>query len=136
MKHNQKACPLSEKRIEKTAKGGRRKYSCESCGSTINKILALGKLPYSCTGVKQELQRAANAAGLGHLSTHVFRHTYRTWLDSVGTPVGVQQKLMRHADIRTTMNIYGDAVTPDMREAHGKIVGLALSGTESARKGV
>ena len=39
-----------------------------------------------------------------------------------------QQRLMRHSDIRTTMNIYGDAVTPDMREAHGKIVGLALNG--------
>ena len=88
----------------------------------------LGKLPYSYTGVKQELQRAADAASLGHLRSHSFRHTYRTWLDSVGTPVGVQQRLMRHADIRTTMNIYGDAVTSDMREAHGKIVGLALNG--------
>ena len=88
----------------------------------------------SYTGVKQELQRAADAASLGHLRSHAFRHTYRTWLDSVGTPVGVQQKLMRHADIRTTMNIYGDAATPDMREAHGKIVGLALNGTETARK--
>jgi integrase len=38
-------------------------------------------------------------------------------LDAVGTPVGVQQKLMRHADIRTTMNIYGDAATADMRKA-------------------
>jgi hypothetical protein len=33
---------------------------------------------------------------------------------------------MRHADIRTTMNIYGDAASADMREAHGKIVQLAL----------
>ncbi len=88
----------------------------------------VGRLPYSYTGVKQVLQSAADAARLGHLRSHAFRHTYRTWLDSVGTPVGVQQKLMRHADIRTTMNIYGDAVTPDMREAHGKIVGLALNG--------
>jgi integrase len=94
----------------------------------------LGKLPYSYTGVKQELQRAADAAGLGPLRSHAFRHTYRTWLDSVGTPVGVQQRLMRHADIRTTMNIYGDAVTPDMREAHDKIVGLALNSTGTARK--
>jgi len=78
--------------------------------------------------VKQELQRAANAAGLGHLRTHTFRHTYRTWLDSVGTPVGVQQRLMRHADIRTTMNIYGDVVTPDMREASRKVARLALNG--------
>jgi integrase len=33
---------------------------------------------------------------------------------------------MRHADIRTTMNIYGDASSADMREAHVKIVKLAL----------
>ena len=33
---------------------------------------------------------------------------------------------MRHADIRTTMNIYGDAASADMREAHGKIVQMAL----------
>ena len=32
---------------------------------------------------------------------------------------------MRHADIRT---IYGDAMTPDMREASGKIALLALTG--------
>ena len=94
----------------------------------------VGRLPYSYTGVKQELQRAADVASLGHLRSHAFRHTYRTWIDAVGTPVGVQQKLMRHSDIRTTMNIYGDAATPDMREVHGKIVGLALNGTETARK--
>jgi integrase len=96
----------------------------------------LGKLPFSYTGVKQEIQRAADAAGLGHLRSHTFRHTYRTWLDSIGAPTGVQQRLMRHADIRTTMNIYGDAVTADMADAHGKVVGLALNSTETARKTV
>jgi len=69
---------------------------------------------------------AAQNAGIGHVSSHTFRHTHRTWLDSVGTSVGVQQKLMRHADVRTTMNIYGDAVTQDMRDAHEKVVRLAL----------
>jgi integrase len=34
----------------------------------------------------------------------------------------VQQELMRHADIRTTMNVYGKA----MDEAHGKVVRLVL----------
>jgi len=81
----------------------------------------------SLTAIKQN-EAAAEAAGIGHLRTHTFRHTYRTWLDSVGTPVGVQQRLMRHADIRTTMNIYGDVVTPDMREASGKVAMLALNG--------
>jgi integrase len=88
----------------------------------------LGRLPWSYTGVKEELQRAADAAGIGHLRSHTFRHTYRSWLDSVGTPVGVQQRLMRHSDIRTTMNIYGDAATADMREASGKVAMLALNG--------
>ena len=39
----------------------------------------------------------------------------------MGTPIGVQQKLMRHADIRTTMNVYGDAIMDDMRSAHEKV---------------
>jgi integrase len=47
-------------------------------------------------------------------------------MSAIGTPIGVQQKLMRHSDIRTTMNIYGDATTEDMREVHSKIVRLAL----------
>lgn len=65
------------------------------------------------------------------MGTHTFRHSYRTWIDAIGAPIGVQQKLMRHSDIRTTVNIYGDAVTADMAEAHGKVVGLALNGMES-----
>jgi integrase len=88
--------------------------------------LKIGKLPYSYTGFWRELQRAAIAAGIGKMGTHTFRHTYRTWLDSVGTPVGIQQKLMRHSDIRTTMNQYGDAMTEDMREANEKVVRLAF----------
>jgi integrase len=87
----------------------------------------LGRLPWSYDQVWRMYQKAANKAGIGKLGTHSLRHTYRSWLDSVGTPVGVQQKLMRHSDIRTTMNIYGDAATPEMAEAHSKIVRLALS---------
>jgi len=52
-------------------------------------------------------QDAAAAAGLERFGTHTMRHSYRSWLDAVGTTIAVQQKLMRHADIRTTMNVYG-----------------------------
>jgi integrase len=86
----------------------------------------LGRLPYCDSGFWRELQRAAKAAGIGGLGTHAFRHTYRSWLDAVGTPIAVQQKMMRHADIRTTLNIYGDVVTNEMAESHSKVVGLAL----------
>ena len=57
----------------------------------------------------------------------------RAWLDSVGAPVDVQQKLTRHTDVRTSMR-YGDAFTSDMAEAHGKVVGLALNGAQTERK--
>ena len=75
------------------------------------------------------MQRAAEAAGIGKLGTHAFRHTYRSWLDAVGTSIAVQQKLMRHSDIRTTLNIYGDVVTDEMEQDHSKVVDLALSRT-------
>ena len=90
--------------------------------------IRLGRLPYSYTGVCRELERAAEAAKIGHLGTHTFRHTYRSWLDAVGTTVAVQQKMMRHTDIRTTMNIYGDVVTDEMTTAGIKVSQLAFQG--------
>ena len=88
----------------------------------------LGRLPWSYNQVWRMYQKAA-AKG-----THALRHTYRSWLDAVGAPIAVQQKLMRHSDIRTTMNVYGDVVTDEMAEAHGKVVGLALYGAQTERK--
>jgi integrase len=88
----------------------------------------IGRLPVSYAGVWQALRKAAVKAGIGHISSHTFRHTHRSWLDAVGTPIGVQQKLMRHADIRTTMNVYGTAATADMAVASGKVTALALNG--------
>jgi len=96
-----------------------------------------GKLPYSYTGVWRELVRAADLAKIGHIGTHAFRHTYRSWLDAVGTPVAVQQKMMRHADIRTTFNIYGDVVTDEMTTASSKVAQLAFqsNGAQAERNG-
>ena len=86
----------------------------------------IGRLPWSYTAVCRELRRASTAAKIGHLSSHAFRHTYRSWLDAVGTPVAVQQKMMRHSDIRTTFNVYGDVVTDEMAIAGMKIAQLAF----------
>jgi integrase len=86
----------------------------------------LGRLPFSYAWVWRVLHKAAVNSGIGTISSHTFRHTYRSWLDSVGTPVGVQQRLMRHTDIRTTMNVYGAAITADMRQAQEKVVRLVF----------
>jgi len=87
----------------------------------------LGRQPWSHDQVWRSYLRAGSVAGIGRLGTHSLRHNYRSWLDAVGTPIAVQQKLMRHSDIRTTMNVYGDVVTDEMAHAHSKVVGLALN---------
>ncbi len=71
----------------------------------------LGTLPWSYPWLWRVFQKAAATAQIGKLATHTMRHTYRRWLDAVGTGIAVQQKLMRHSDIRTTLNVYGDVIT-------------------------
>jgi integrase len=94
----------------------------------------LGRLPISYSWYERKLKEASGRAGTGNLGTHSMRHTYRSWLDAVGTAIAVQQRMMRHSDIRTTLNVYGDVVTDEMSEAHNKVVGLALNGAQTERK--
>jgi integrase len=48
------------------------------------------------------------------------------WLDDTGAPMSVQQQLMRHASIQTTMNVYGQAMPDTKRQANSKIVQMVL----------
>jgi integrase len=95
----------------------------------------LGRLPWSYDQVWRVYKKAASAAGIGALGTHSLRHTYRSLLDSVGTPLTVQQKLMRHTDIRTTMNVDGDVITNQESEALAKIARLALANSTQTARG-
>ncbi len=72
---------------------------------------------------KTHLKNAAKKAGLGtEIGWHTFRHTYRSWLDETGAPMKVQQELMRHASIQTTMNVYGRVMSDTKRTANSKVV--------------
>ncbi|MDI3256043.1 tyrosine-type recombinase/integrase [Pseudacidobacterium ailaaui] len=76
---------------------------------------------------KSQIKRAAKLAKLGEdIGWHTFRHTYRSWLDETGAPMKVQQELMRHASIQTTMNVYGRAMTETKRQANSQVVGLVF----------
>jgi len=87
--------------------------------------------PYHASALQKKwLCKIGRAIGLPQpLGWHTFRHTYRSWLDANGTPIGVQQKLMRHAQVSTTMNVYGNALMQTKREAHEKVVRMALAGS-------
>src|SRR5271156_2860509 len=41
----------------------------------------LGRLPWSADSAGDAYKKAATAAGIGHVSTHSMRHTFRSWLD-------------------------------------------------------
>jgi integrase len=87
--------------------------------------------------VWRELERAASVAKTGHLGTHTFRHTHRSLLDAGGALVAVQPKMMRHPDIRTTLNICGEVVTDETTTAGVKVAQLAFqgNGAQSERDG-
>jgi integrase len=86
-----------------------------------------GRLPWYPWGVeRRHIIPAGIRCGIGRIGWHTFRHTFRTLLDETGAPMKVQQELMRHADIRTTMNVYGKAMDESKRAAHSKVVSLVL----------
>ena len=59
-RHDQTACPVCGKAIEKTASGGRRKHSCSHCGACLNKDLTC----VSC-GTKRVWQGKRGSACVG-----------------------------------------------------------------------
>lgn len=74
---------------------------------------------------KDYLRPAGEKLGIIGLGWHTFRHNYRTLIDDIGTPLGVQQRLMRHADIQTTMK-YGSAFEESKRRANSRVAELVL----------
>ena len=98
-----------------------------SCDWMFASPTQLGRLPWSYPRTWRVFRDAAMAAGLGPFGTHSLRHTYRSWLDSIGSSMAVQQKLMRHSDIRTTMR-YGDVDADAMTAASGRVADLAFNG--------
>ncbi len=95
-----------------------------------------GKLPYSYTGTRQELNRAAKAAGMTRISTHSFRHSYRSWLSGMGVRVDVTKDLMRHTTIAMSMDTYGTLLGDEAKSASMKIAQLAIhgNGTQAERE--
>jgi site-specific recombinase XerD len=64
--------------------------------------------------------------GENGIGWHNFRHTFSSMLRELGTDIKVQQELLRHADVRTTLQIYTQAPSAQKREAVGKLVRIVL----------
>jgi len=99
---------------------------CPSCGAGIGVWCWQDSLTPNGKRLPIHEERWVAAGKYNGVGWHTFRHTYRSWLDDSGAPMGVQQKLMRHAQISTTMNVYGNALMTAKREANSKVVRMAL----------
>jgi integrase len=51
------------------------------------------------------LQPAAEAAGLGRVTWHQFRHIHSSLLNDLRVPVKIAQEQLGHASVATTLNI-------------------------------
>jgi integrase len=63
------------------------------------------------------LQPAAEAAGLGRVTWHQFRHIHSSLLNDLRVPVKIAQEQLGHASISTTLNIYTHVVDASHRKA-------------------
>jgi hypothetical protein len=77
--------------------------------------------------IRPALQRAGIVGKV--IGWHNFRHSLATNLRAMGVDVKVAQELLRHANIRTTLDIYTRAVSQQKREANAKVVEMMLPGT-------
>ncbi|HKS96272.1 MAG TPA: site-specific integrase [Terriglobia bacterium] len=89
-----------------------------------------GKARWQAMILKDYVRPAAVKAEIGKVGWHTFRHTYRASLKRCSTPLEVQKELMRHANVRTTADIYGldSDLTPAHREANSGVVKMLLGG--------
>ena len=73
--------------------------------------------------LQRHLRPAALRAGIGKIGWHTFRHSYSTMLRGAGTDIKVQQELLRHSTIQSTLNTYTQAVSEQKRAANTIVVG-------------
>lgn len=98
--------------------------ACTTCGAVpgdaCNDVHG-GRGKVRIIPVHDARRELATKAGFGSIGWHTFRHTYRSLLSGAKTALDVQQKLMRQAQISTTMQ-YGGPPMDNRRRANSKVV--------------
>jgi integrase/recombinase XerD len=70
--------------------------------------------PWSYDSVDDLVRRTRTKVGF-HFTPHMFRHTYSTRLLQAGARIEIVSELLGHADIQTTLAIYGHLNVDDLR---------------------
>jgi integrase len=88
-----------------------------------------GRRPYWGQAIlRKYLRPVAQRLGIQKcIGWRTFRHTYSTLLRSVGTEFKVMQELLRHSTLRSTLDVYTQAITPAKHAAQAAVVSLVFS---------
>ena len=91
-----------------------------------------GKQPYSPDSLLKRCIRPAGerAKITKHIGWHTFRRTFSTLLKANGEDIEVVQKLLRHATVKMTLEVYTQAVAPAKRNAQSKVAGMLKAGVK------
>jgi integrase len=78
--------------------------------------------------LKRSIRPALARAGIEGkvIGWHSFRHSLATNLRAMGVDIKVAQELLRHANSRTTLDIYTRAVSQQKRDANTQVVQMLL----------
>ena len=66
-------------------------------------------------------EAAAEKVGVQGVGWHSLRHSYKSWCSAEKIAPGMMKDLMRHADIGTTMDVYGHTLTKELRLANSLV---------------
>jgi integrase len=78
--------------------------------------------------LRKYIRPAAQRVGIQkRLGWHTFRHTYSTLLRSVGTEFKVMQELLRHSSLRSTLDVYTQAISPAKHAAQAAVLALVFT---------
>jgi integrase len=78
--------------------------------------------------LRRYIRPVASGAGIQkRFGWHTFRHTYSTLLRSVGTEFKVMQELLRHSSLRSTLDVYTQAISPAKHAAQAAVLDLVFA---------
>lgn len=78
--------------------------------------------------LRKYIRPVAQSVGIQkRLGWHTFRHTYSTLLRSVGTEFKVMQELLRHSSLRSTLDVYTQAISPAKHAAQAAVLALVFT---------
>jgi len=108
--------PLTEEaiRILKEQKTVKRKMISIQYADVV--FLSKNGIPFNISYLDRQLSNVALRAEIPHISLHTLRHTFATRCAEAKVPLKVLQRVMGHANIQTTMDIYVHASDDALQE--------------------